>query len=251
MQEGIATIETALSVGAQSGADMLVFPEAFLPGYTAVTRERPEAWDKIQEVIANLCRRHKVGLTIGLPEYVEDRLFNSAYAFSHDGAHLASYRKIQLFGPDEQALYTSGDAYVTFEFKGRRFGLLICYDAEFPEHVRHLAKLGAEVILVPTANMMPFVNVNQILVPARAAENAVTIVYANYCGASAGLEYVGLSAIHGPDGYPLGAKGTGEGLLVAELPNGWSEHGIPLSSQQDDLKHLQATPTFARSILVT
>ncbi len=238
MQEGVATIETALSAAAESGADMLVLPEAFLPGYTTVPRERPEAWDEIYDDIANLCRRHNVGLTIGLPEYVEDLLFNSALAFADDGRLLASYRKIQLFGPDEQALYTSGDAYVTFEFKGKRFGLLICYDAEFPEHVRNLAKLGAEVVLVPTANMMPFVNVNKILIPARAAENAVTIVYANYCGASAGLEYVGLSAIHGPDGYPLGAKGTGEGLLIAELPNGWSEHGIPLSSQRDDLKHL-------------
>ena len=238
MQEGVATIETALSAAAESGADMLVLPEAFLPGYTAVPRERPEAWDEIYDDIANLCRRHNVGLTIGLPEYAEDRLFNTALAFAQDGRRLASYRKIQLFGPDEHALYTSGNAYVTFEFKGKRFGLLICYDAEFPEHVRNLAKLGAEVILVPTANMMPFVNVNKILIPARAAENAVTIVYANYCGASAGLEYVGLSAIHGPDGYPLGAKGTGEGLLIAELPNGWSEHGIPLSSQRDDLKHV-------------
>ena len=238
MHEGIATIETALSAAAESGADMLVLPEAFLPGYTAVPRERPEAWDVIYDDIANLCRRNNVGLTIGLPEYAEDRLFNTAHAFAQDGRRLASYRKIQLFGPDEHALYTSGDAYVTFEFKGKRFGLLICYDAEFPEHVRHLANLGAEVILVPTANMMPFVNVNQILIPARAAENAVTIVYANYCGTSADLEYVGRSAIHGPDGYPLGAKGTGEGLLIAELPNGWSEHGIPLSSQRDDLKHV-------------
>ncbi|MDE0697497.1 MAG: nitrilase [Boseongicola sp.] len=237
VQEGIATINAALSAGAQSGADMLVLPDAFLPGYTAVAREIPKAWDEIQEDIANLCRRHKVGLTIGLPEYVEDRLFNSAHAFADDGRPLASYRKIQLFGPDEQALYTAGDAYVTFAFKGTRFGLLICYDAEFPEHVRHLARLGAEVILVPTANMMPFVNVNQILIPARAAESAVTIVYANYCGTSGGLEYVGLSAIHGPDGYPLGAKGAGEGLVVAELPDGWSEHGIPLSSQLDDLRH--------------
>lgn len=236
MEEGFATIDVALSAAAKSGTDMLVFPEAYLPGYTAVTRERPEAWDEVLEEIANLCRRHKVGLTIGLPEYVDDWLFNTACAFSHDGTRLARYRKIQLFGPDEQALYASGDAHVTFDYRDRRLGLLICYDAEFPEHVRHLARLGAEVILVPTANMMPFVNVNQILIPARAMENAVTIVYANYCGASGGLEYVGLSAIHGPDGYPLGTKGTGEGLLVAELPDGWSERGIPLSSQNHDLK---------------
>lgn len=237
MEEGLATIDAALSAGARSGADMLVLPEAFLPGYTAVTRVIPKAWDEIQEDVANLCRRHKVGMTIGMPEYAEDRVFNTALAFSHEGTHLARYRKIQLFGPDEKALYTPGDTHATFDYKGTRFGLLICYDVEFPEHVRHLVRLGAEVILVPTANMMPFVSVNQILIPARAMENAVTIVYANYCGTSGGLEYVGLSAIHGPDGYPLGAKGIGEGLAVAELPDGGSERGIPLSSQNADLRH--------------
>ena len=160
---------------------------------------------------------------------------NSAYVFGASGSEIAKYRKIQLFGEDEKALYTPGNSYQTFDYLGVKFGLLICYDVEFPEHVRELARRGVDVVLVPTANMMPYVNSNLIMVPSRAVENGITIVYANYCGTEAHLDYVGLSTICGPDGYALACKGQNPGLIVAELPNGWSERDAPVSSQHNDL----------------
>ncbi len=253
LEDGLQTIDKALAAAAECGTAMLVFPEAYLPGYTAVSPQKPEGGDDITDQLGALCRKHETALTIGLPDYAEGHVYNAAYAFGEDGRVLARYRKIQLFGPDETALYTPGEEYALFDYRGTRFGLLICYDMEFPEHCRAMARRGAEVILVPTANMMPFVNVNQILAPARAAENGVTIVYANYCGAAGDLEFTGLSAIFGPDGYILGAKGNGPGLCIAKLPSGWSEHGIPVSTQLTDLRdpadpnHNIATPKDTRS----
>ena len=110
---------------------------------------------------------------------------------------------------------------------------------EFPEHVRALARQGAEVLLVPTANMMPFTNVNQIMVPARAAENAISVVYANYHGAAGHLTYTGLSRIVGPDGFTLAQCKEGTGLCVAVVPEpGQSAQGIPPSTQlRDYIRH--------------
>ena len=51
-----------------------------------------------------------------------------------------------------------------FEWNGWRLGLLICYDVEFPEAVRGLALQGADAVLVPTANMMAFDEVPNLLV---------------------------------------------------------------------------------------
>lgn len=233
---GLSVVDGALAGAAAAGADMLVMPEAFLPGYNAVTTAPPAGWAVVHPALADMCRRHRTGLTIGLPDYTDGAVFNTALTLADDGTQIASYRKIQLFGDAEAALYTPGDQLVTFDFRGTRFGLLICYDVEFPEHTRALARAGAEVILVPTANMMPFVNVNQIVVPARAAESAITIVYANYCGAEGALTYTGLSGIFGPDGYALAAKGTNSGLIVEDVPDGWSEHGIPAATQLTDLR---------------
>ncbi len=232
---GLDTVKQALKLAAQSEVQLLVMPELFLPGYDATSDYMPDGWGTHLDEISSQCKASGVALAIGLPEFEGDAVYNSAYAFSDTGSIIAKYRKIQLFGPREQGLFSPGDQLVTFDYRDVRFGLLICYDVEFPEHVRALKRAGAEVVLVPTANMMPFVNVNQILVPARAAENALTILYANYCGSEGDLDYVGLSTICGPDGYALAGKGEGVGLLVAELPNDWREHDIPLSTQITDL----------------
>ncbi|ROT99466.1 carbon-nitrogen hydrolase family protein [Histidinibacterium lentulum] len=234
---GLAALDAALGKAAGAGVDLLVMPELFLPGYGATTATPPPGWAETMKTVADLARTHAVALAIGLPEYGETAVWNAAFVFDETGAEIARYRKVQLFGDREHALFTPGDRLVTFDWRGRRFGLLICYDVEFPEHVRALATAGAEVILVPTANMMPFVNVNQIMVPSRAAENAVTIVYANCCGTEGALDYVGLSLICGPEGYPLASKGRDAGLLIAELPEpGWREHDIPHSTQAADLR---------------
>lgn len=239
LRAGERALHDAMGAAKQAGCDLLVMPELFLPGYAATVAGTGTAAgtgdDRAEARARQAAMDHELALVIGLPVRDDGGLRNMAVAFGPDGACLARYAKIQLFGDAEAAAFARGDRHVVFDYRGVRFGLLVCYDVEFPEHVRALKRLGAEVILVPTANMMPFVNVNQIIVPARAAENAVTIVYANYCGSEGGLTYNGLSGIFGPDGYLLAGKGQGPGLCVADLPGDWREHGIPLSTQMDDL----------------
>lgn len=232
--KGEAIIDTALSQAADANIDMLVMPELFLPGYNAVTQSKPEGWDEVLPRLMKLCRKHNVALTIGLPEYAQDGVYNTAYAFGADGTLLANYRKIQLFGPREMQLFHAGEQLCTFDYKGTRFGLLICYDVEFPEHARALTRAGVDVVLTPTANMEPFIGVCTLLVPARALENAITVVYANYTGSEGDLTYVGHSVIAGPDGTTLATVGTGEGLITATLLTDPTQSKIPLSTQLVD-----------------
>ena len=233
---GLETLDTALRAAAAAGVGMLVLPELFLPGYNAVTKDPPPDWDGVYPGLKAMCRSHGVAMTIGLPEYDGLNVYNSAYVIGADGADLARYRKVQLFGPRENAIFTPGDQLVVFDCQGIRFGLMICYDVEFPEHTRALTRAGAKVILTPTANMMPFVTVADIQVPGRALENGVTIVYANYCGSEGDLTYVGDSLICGPDGYPLGRMGKKAGLLSVDLPKGQMPSGLPLSTQLRDYR---------------
>jgi len=74
------------------------------------------------------------------------QIFNTAVVLTPDGTIAASYRKIFPWRPYEP--YVPGTRFVTAELAGvGRVGLSICYDAWFPEHVRHLAWMGAEVIV--------------------------------------------------------------------------------------------------------
>ena len=218
-EAAFAVVARTLAAAAAGGARMAVFPELFLPGYNY-----PDQAEMAQPLggawcarLAALARAAGCGLVVGLAERDGARLYNTAVAYDASGALLASYRKVQLYGPRENAIFTPGDRLCSFDLAGRRVGLLICYDIEFAPHVRALAGRGAEVILCPTANMLPFTHVGRVTVPAQAANHAVAIVYANYCGAEGDLTYAGGSVIAGADGAVLAMAGPGEALLIVDL----------------------------------
>jgi predicted amidohydrolase len=87
-----------------------------------------------------------------------------------------------------------GDDFPVVEFNGWKLGFMICYDVEFPENTRRLALSGADLILVPPANMAPYDVVAEIAVRARAFENQCYLIYTNYGGSESEIHYCGLSA---------------------------------------------------------
>lgn len=220
IEGAFARIDRALGAATLAGADLAIFPELVLPGYN-----RPDLHADLAQVqggewevrLAGLCRTAGCGLAIGWAERDGDVIYNSASCFDANGRKVAHYRKIQLFGPMENSVFQPGDAYTVFDYGGVKAALLICYDVEFAHHVSALAAQGIKLLLVPTANPAGFEVVNTILVPARAYENAITVVYANFCGPEAGLDFGGRSIIAGPDGKTIAQAGTGETLLFADL----------------------------------
>ncbi|MDP3265039.1 MAG: nitrilase-related carbon-nitrogen hydrolase [Tabrizicola sp.] len=216
-----AAIEAALRAAAALAVDVLTVPEVFLPGYNhADVPGRAIARDA--GPIARLkaaCRETGCALVMGYAERSEGKVWNSAICIDGTGAEQANYRKLQLYGPREKALYTPGTAHVSFTMNDRKAALLICYDIEFAPHVRALAEAGVQVIFVPTANMMPFTHVPRVTVPAMAANHGVAIAYANYCGTEGDLTYTGGSQITGPHGEVLALAGEGPALLIADLPD--------------------------------
>lgn len=230
----------ALTAAASAGASMMVAPELLFPGYN-----RPDLHGTMAQEIDGpwmiglraAARQSGCGLTLGWAERNGSKVYNAATAIGSDGALLSHYRKIQLFGPMERESFTAGrTAPGVFELGDRRAGLLICYDIEFPGHAADLAAAGADLLLVPTANGIEYGHVQDVLVPARAHENRLHVVYANYCGEEAGLRFGGRSLIAGPDGRALIAAGSAEALLITELP---AVDDLPperLSTQSQDFR---------------
>ena len=217
---GLALIGPALAQAAAAGAQMLVAPETLLPGYNAdaianLALSQGGAW---QDHLAEQCRKSNCGLTLGYAERSGTSVYNSALCLNASGEAIAHYRKIQLYGPREAALYTPGNSYSIFDLHGQKTALLICYDIEFAPHITPLPARGVPLILVRTANMLPFTHVCTATVTAMAANHGVSIVYANYCGAEGDLTYCGLSLIAGPHGEVLAQAGNLPTVLCADLP---------------------------------
>ena len=215
----MTTLGAALRAAGAMGARVLVAPELYLPGYNQdalvdLAQPRGGPW---HQRLAALAREACCGLVVGYAER-DGVLYNSAVAFDASGEEIAHYRKIQLFGPREQRLFAFGDSYTVFDFHGRKAALLICYDVEFDHHISALKDQGVDLILCPTACPKPFENVAMSVVPAHAANHALSIAYANYCGNEGDCAYFGLSLITGPHGQVMAQAGAGPALLITDIP---------------------------------
>lgn len=221
--DALARLDSTAAQARAKGADLLVCPEMSLTGYQIGAQRASElaepADGPLSQAVAAIAQRHGVAIVYGYPEHnAEGKPYNAVQCIAADGQRLANYRKTHLFGDIDHAQFSAGpQAPAVFEWNGWRLGLLICYDIEFPEPARMLALQGADAVLVPTANMIEFDEVQRVLLPARALENRVFVAYANACGVEAGTTYGGLSLVCGPEGALLAHAVRDETQLVLTL----------------------------------
>ncbi len=215
-------------------ADLFVTPEMYLGGYNVGAGRIAELARSAPDVGA-IARATGTTIVCGLASAGRDKPYNSAAVFGRDGTEVARYHKTHLFGDLDKSQFDAGPCLPpVFALGEWTVGLAICYDIEFPETARHLAQAGADLIVVPTANMAPFDSVPTRLVPARAEENEVYVAYANYIGAEGDLIYGGLSCICGPDGNDV-VRAMGEAeILTATLDLGAiAAHRALVNHQRD------------------
>ncbi|WP_033292282.1 carbon-nitrogen hydrolase family protein [Amycolatopsis jejuensis] len=211
----------AMATAAEHGADLVVTAEMGTTGYNigaAAVAERAQPADgPLAAELGVLTTKHGVALVYGYPERDGEAVYNSAQLLSAQGERLANYRKTHLFGDLDRGQFSPGDdPVVQAELGGVRVGLLICYDVEFPETVRAHALAGTQVLLVPTALMRPYERIADLLIPVRAHESQLYVVYANRCDTEGELTYCGHSTIASPDEV-VAKAGDGSELVFADI----------------------------------
>ena len=142
----------------------------------------------------------------------QDAIHNTAIVISPEGELAARYRKVFPWRPTEHS--APGDAFVTFDIPDvGRIGLAICYDGFFPEVIRQLAWLGAEVVIQPTLTTTSDREAELIAARANAIFNQLYVVNVNAAQPAA----LGRSVIVDPEGIVRARAGEGEELLTDVL----------------------------------
>jgi len=205
---------------ADADTGLLVCPELFMSGYAIGQNIRAYAEPAdgaFAAGIAQLARKHATAVVYGYPEVCGDSIFNTAQCIDASGQRIANHRKLVLPPGFEADYFTTGNGLTLFELDSMRFSLVICYDAEFPETVRAAANAGTQAIVVPTATGAQWGVVANRVMPARAFENGIYVLYANHAGKEGDLDYLGASCIIGPDGNDLARATDTEALISAEI----------------------------------
>jgi len=221
VESNLQKMAGVINAAAAQGADIIVFPELFLTGYNMKNKTSSLAEPvngPSSATIKKMAIRHNIGVLYGYPEKVGEECFNSAQMINSSGECISNFRKNHLFGPMEKEFFTPGNDIALFDLGGLTFGILICYDIEFPEIARKSVLSGANVILVPTATDSPYEEVATTVVRARAYENQVFVAYVNHSGIEDDITFIGTSGIIGPDGKDICRAGQhNEALMVTEI----------------------------------
>lgn len=215
-KERLSWLSDKLPEIAAKRTDLLLLPELFATGYNIGDRikARAEPHDgPTAQDIAALARAHRIAIHYGFAELDSDTVYNAAQCFGPDGARLGGHRKLLIPPGFERDHFTPGSGCTLFNHRGIQIATLICYDAEFPETVRHVASLGADLVLVPTALGDQWEWVSQRMIPTRAYENGVFLAYANSAGVEHGMKFLGQSFIATPDGIEL-SRATAEPAII-------------------------------------
>jgi predicted amidohydrolase len=246
-----ANIETIGKIVVEHpSADLIVFPELFLSGYTlsdidelAVHLDGPEL-----KMVADMARESSTALIFGAPERVSGGITNSAFCVDEQGTIAAVYRKAQLYGGEESEAFIAGNELLIVELCGLKMGLMICFDIEFPEVARSLARAGAEMLVTISANMEPFGNDHAVFISARALENGLPHVYVNQVGPVEKLTFVGGSTVVSPDGeiYAQASSSEEEMLSVRLLLVKSNLREDYLSQLRSPMPKVKAVPSGAR-----
>jgi predicted amidohydrolase len=155
----------------------------------------------------SLAKKHSIWLLPGsMYELDGDQIFNTAPVINPQGEVVVLHRKLYPFEPYETGI-SSGNQHTVFDIPDIGcFGVSICYDMWFPETVRALAYLGAEVILHPTLTDTLDRDLELSIARASAITNQCYFVDINSCGDLGN----GKSIIVGPEGEVLYQSGTTE-----------------------------------------
>ena len=227
-EESITLTEQAIAAAASGRADVVCFPECYVPGYRAPGKGVPppdkrfleRAWDRIAAAAA----KANVAVILGTERVVNDELLATALVINRDGSVAGFQDKVQL-DPSEDTIYTPGVVRQIFESGELKFGVVICHEGwRYPETVRWAARRGAHVVFHPqfheAAGYAPSTyadsqnSFHEKAVLCRAAENTCYFATVNYASAGAPTT----SAVALPDGTLLTYQPYGqEGLLFADL----------------------------------
>lgn len=235
LKKAAAFLESA----AAQGAELILFPEMSLTGFsmhTERTAEQPDETGFGESVrqMSELARRAHIAAGLGWVKSVvqSDNLTETSIeksgiqkAENHytiigpDGMVLADYTKMHPFGfAGEDLYFSSGTSLEIFEAAGRRCSCFICYDLRFPE-IFQAVSAEAEIIFVPAnwpARRREHWN---SLLKARAIENQVYMLGINCVGEQEGQRYCGDSQIIAPTGEVIAFLSEQEGLLLCEIPD--------------------------------
>ncbi|RTZ14327.1 carbon-nitrogen hydrolase family protein [Vibrio aquaticus] len=231
-EHNLLYIREQVAALAKEGAQLVVTPENSLVfGSRKDYHQHAErlAEGALQQALSSMAKENEVWLLIGsMPIQRENGVTTTSLLFSPQGELVSHYDKLHMFDVDvadshkryrESETFMPGSQIVTYPTPFAHLGLSICYDVRFPSLYSELARLGANLIVVPAAFTAVTGQAHwESLLRARAIETQSWVVAVNQVGIHpCGRETWGHSMVISPWGEVIATLANQPSNLLVEI----------------------------------
>jgi predicted amidohydrolase len=151
--DALEKVERLISEASAQGAEIVCFPEAYLPGLRGqdfdVFSFEANDQERALEAVADWSRTYRIATILGMERLIAAGRQVAAFVIDARGQLLGWQTKNQL-DPSEDQFYVPGTTRQVFEVNGVKFGIAICHEGwRYPETVRWPAARGAKIVFHP------------------------------------------------------------------------------------------------------
>lgn len=166
-------LQTLMELSKQAvaeGAQLVVWPELGL-GF--------DPQQQYTDQIVGLAQETGAYLVVGYSEDVEQSFRNEATVLNPAGEFLGIYGKAHpvVFGGEPYGI--NAGTFPVYETSLGKMGTIICYDLNFTDSARKLARQGAQFIAIPSLDFSGIADVQYTQAVLRAVENRVALIKAD------------------------------------------------------------------------
>jgi predicted amidohydrolase len=215
-----------IGAAAESGARVVLFPEANLTGYyfPYVVELNPQAVEKALNDSCEAAAKNNIWVIVGTIRKTRDRFLNLMHVIDPAGKIVHEYAKINMAGRDEKTYCRGGDKLSLFEIDGVVCTMVICRDGRHPELYRLPAMAGAQVLFHPSCSSDEIEAVAWKRISGRAQQpvgpnTKIFHCVANTVGQSPDGKQTssGASFIREPNGIPLAEAGYYQEEMITSV----------------------------------
>jgi predicted amidohydrolase len=203
----IKKMENFCLTARENNTEIIIFPELSVTGYVCRDDfyQLAEQLDGVSvKYVKKIAKENNMLIVFGMATKgkIKNVIYNSSIIVSPD-EEILSYDKLYLPTHsvfEEKRYFRAGTKVNSFDVKGLKIGMSICYDLYFPEIYRILALSGSELVICISASPSTRKEYFETLIRARAIENGVFMALVNRVGIEDGLTFWGGSQVVGPSG---------------------------------------------------
>ena len=153
IDDGLLQIEKLIKDAVKEQAEIICFPESYIPGYPAeefkVETSTPEKMRSALDKVCTMAANNSIAVILPMDWYNANGFLNVAFVISSQGEVLGYQTKNQL-DPTEDNIWIPGTERKIFEVNGVKFGITICHEGfRYPESVRWAAMNDAKIVFHP------------------------------------------------------------------------------------------------------